>query len=75
MLETAAMMWRSEGLHPFFHGLMPSILCVTVANAATFVVYEAAMDAIIKRRVAAVRMTEQEKADVLPEHSPEALVQ
>lgn len=44
MVETASLMWRTEGFAPFRRGLAPTLARATVNHAATFLVYEAAME-------------------------------
>lgn len=44
MLATASSMWRNEGIAPFHRGLAPTLARATVNHAATFLVYEAAME-------------------------------
>lgn len=43
MLETASLIWRTEGFAPFHRGLAPTLARAAVNHAATFLVYEAAM--------------------------------
>lgn len=44
MLATADLIWRAEGLAPFYRGLAPTLARAAVNHAATFLVYEAAME-------------------------------
>lgn len=50
MLKTAHLMWQAEGAAPFFRGLSPALARAMVNHAASFVVYEAAMEIMRGRR-------------------------
>ncbi|CAM9679947.1 unnamed protein product [Ectocarpus sp. 4 AP-2014] len=49
MISTASVMWKTEGLAPFYRGLSPTIVRAMVNHAATFLVYEASMSFIMRR--------------------------
>ncbi|CAB1109297.1 unnamed protein product [Ectocarpus sp. CCAP 1310/34] len=49
MISTASVMWKTEGLAPFYRGLSPTIVRAMVNHAATFLVYEASMSVIMRR--------------------------
>lgn len=50
VLSTASVMWKTEGLTPFYRGLSPTIARAMVNHAATFLVYEAAMGVMRRER-------------------------
>lgn len=48
MFETAANLYRAEGISVFFRGLVPTLGRAVINHAATFVVYEAVMGHVIR---------------------------
>lgn len=50
MLDTAMVMWRTEGLSSFFKGLAATLARGAVNHSATFVVYETVVDLMVGRR-------------------------
>ncbi|CAN0026079.1 unnamed protein product [Ectocarpus fasciculatus] len=63
MISTASVMWRTEGLAPFYRGLSPTIVRAMVNHAATFLVYEASMTFIMKRGKRAEEVSSEEQDD------------